>query len=184
VFEDVHREFRPKVLRYLSKLAGPQDAPDLTQIVMFKVSEHLPRFRGESSLATWIYRIATNVAIDAARGAAALADSLDSLLEDGLQGGLPQVPSAESCAARSEMGACVREFVDRLPAHYGAVLVLSDVEGLTNAEIADVLGVSVDAAKIRLHRARASLRQDMAAGCTLYPDGQNELACARRVTTT
>jgi RNA polymerase sigma-70 factor, ECF subfamily len=182
-FEAVHREFHPKILRYLSKMAGPQEAPDLTQIAMFKVSEHLSRFRGESSLATWIYRIATNVAIDAARRTDPQIDSLDVLLANEQEQGLPsalQSESAENRAARTQMSACVREFVGRLPAHYRAVLILSDVEGLSNAEVADVLGVSLEAAKIRLHRARASLRRDLAAGCTVYTDGESEVACERR----
>lgn len=182
-FEHLHREFRPKVMRYLTKLVGPQEASDLTQVTMLKVSEHLTRFRGDSSLATWIYRIATNVAIDASRRSDPQTESLDALVEGERATGLPpslQSESAEHCAARTEMSACVREFVERLPARYRAVLVLSDVAGLSNAEAAEVLGVSVDAAKIRLHRARANLRHDLAGGCTVYPDGQSDLACERR----
>lgn len=183
-FEQVHREFRPKVMRYLTKLVGPQDAADLTQVTLLKVSEHLPGFRGDSSLATWIYRIATNVAIDATRRTDTHADSLDALLEGpGTGDPLPtalQSESAESCAARAEMSACVREFIGSLPAQYRTVLVLSDVEELSNAEIADALGVSIEAAKIRLHRARASLRRNLADGCTLYSDDRSEWACERR----
>lgn len=182
-FEAVHREFRPKVLRYLVRLAGQQDAPDLTQVTMIKVSEQLHRFRGESSLATWIHRIATNVAIDASRRRAHRADSLDALVEEGQEHGLPpalESVSAETSAARTEMNSCVREFVNRLPPHYHAVLVLSEVEGLSNAELAEVLGVSLEAAKIRLHRARASLRRELAAGCTVSADDQSDVACERR----
>ncbi len=161
-FEQVHREFRPRVLRYLSRLAGPQEAPDLTQVTMLKVSEHLAAFRGESSLATWVYRIATNVAIDAARASAPATESLDSLLQscpDRSPAPALETESAEHSAQRAEMSDCVSEFVDRLPAHYRAVLLLSDVEGCSNREISQILALTVDAAKIRLHRARAALRR-------------------------
>lgn len=180
-FEAIDREFRPKVLRYLARLAGPQQAPDLTQVTMLRVSEHLPRFRGESSLATWIYRIATNVAIDEGRRRSGVTESLDSILDAGAEAPPAlQSDSAESCAARAEMSACVREFAGRLPAHYRAALVLTEVEGLSNAELAQALGVSVEAAKIRLHRARASLRRELSTGCTVLADERSEVACERR----
>jgi RNA polymerase sigma factor (sigma-70 family) len=57
-FQAVHERFRPQVLRYLMRLAGECEAEDLTQSVMLKVSTSLADFRGESSLSTWIYRIA------------------------------------------------------------------------------------------------------------------------------
>ncbi len=63
-FQSVHKDFRPRVLRYLSRLVGEAEAEDLTQSVMLKISEALPGFRGDSSLSTWIYRIATNAALD------------------------------------------------------------------------------------------------------------------------
>src|SRR5512142_714887 len=127
-FEAIHRDFRPRVLRYLARLIGPQDAPDLAQITMLKVSEHLPRFRAESSLATWIYRIATNVAIDEARRSGRPTESLECIFEGEHGREVPpvlQAESAEDSAARTEMSACVREFVARLSPRYRAVLVLS-----------------------------------------------------------
>lgn len=181
-FEPLDREFRPKVLRYLTKLVGPQDAPDLTQITMLKASENLPRFRGDSSLSTWIYRIATNVAFDERRRPRTATESLEALLDDEGQE-VPRVlqgDSAETCVARTEMSACVREFVGRLPAQYRAVLILSEIEGRSNLEIAAALGVSVEAAKIRLHRARASLRRELTQGCTVRTDSQSEVDCERR----
>jgi RNA polymerase sigma factor (sigma-70 family) len=62
--DSIYREFQPKIYRYLSRLSGQTDATDLTQEVFLKVSQALDTFRGESSLATWIYRIATNTAYD------------------------------------------------------------------------------------------------------------------------
>ena len=63
-FEQIHADFRPKIQRYLIRLVGEQEAEDLTQEVFVKVSRALKNFRGESQLSTWLYRIATNTALD------------------------------------------------------------------------------------------------------------------------
>jgi len=78
------------------------------------------------------------------------------------------------------MSECVREFVDRLPTDYRTVLILNELEGFTNNEIADILQISLDAAKIRLHRARARLKKELKGGCDLYHDDRSELACDRK----
>jgi len=69
------------------------------------------------------------------------------------------------------------EIVDTLPESYRRVLVYSELAGMTNAEIASALGVGEGAVKIRLHRARARLREDLGTYCTLYRDGCDELSC-------
>lgn len=185
-FEAVHREYHPRVLRYLAGFVDADEAADLAQVTMIKVSEHLAEFRGEASLSTWIYRIATNVALDRLRQKPPHGVALDGEPEDdeeGLDESVPielQASSAEAAAIRQEMSGCVREFVDRLPANYRSVLVLSDVEGFTNGEIAEVTGLSLDTVKIRLHRARLKLRAELQAGCRFERDERNELACDRR----
>lgn len=185
-FEAVHREFRPKLLRYLSGFVDPAEAADLTQVALMKVHDHLDDFRGDSSLATWIYRIATNVALDRLRERSPERVAIETESEDDSAAADERVPtqlrapSAESVAIREEMSACVREFIDRLPLNYRTVLVLSDIEGFANAEIAEITGLSLDTVKIRLHRARLKLRGDLKSGCTLERDERNELACDRR----
>lgn len=63
-FQDIHETFQPKIHRYLNGLVGNHDAEDLTQEVFLKVGRALKEFRGKSQLSTWIYRIATNAALD------------------------------------------------------------------------------------------------------------------------
>ena len=89
-------------------------------------------------------------------------------------------PTVEEQAIREEMSSCVRGVVDRLPEEYRTVIVLSDLEGFKDGEIADILGVSPAAAKIRLHRARANLRKALSTQCVFYRNDENELACDRR----
>jgi RNA polymerase sigma-70 factor (ECF subfamily) len=66
-FQNVYQEFQPRIHRFLCRLVGPEEADDLTQDVFLKVSQALPGLRGESTLSTWVYRIATNSALDKLR---------------------------------------------------------------------------------------------------------------------
>jgi len=180
-FQSVHDRFRPRVLRYLSRLVGEAEADDLTQSVMLKVSEALPGFRGDSSVSTWIYRIATNAALDRLRRKTNQPLS-ETEAESGEGDGLPgaQTPSVEKTAIRGEMNECIREFIEHLPENYKTVMVLSELEGFKNAEIASILGISLDTVKIRLHRARDKLRKELESGCSFYRDDCDELACDRK----
>jgi RNA polymerase sigma-70 factor (ECF subfamily) len=180
-FTLLHDQFRPRVLRYLTRLVGETDAEDLTQAVMLKVSNSLSAFRGDASVSTWIYRIATNAALDKLRQRRTqpLVDTEHVFDEEALPAAA-QTPSIETAAIREEMSACIGEFVARLPENYKTVMILSEIEGFSNDEIATTLGLTLDTVKIRLHRAREKLRRELQAGCTFYRDGADELACDRR----
>jgi RNA polymerase sigma-70 factor, ECF subfamily len=179
-FNDVYAEFQPKIRRYLSRLVGATEAEDLTQEVFARVSEALPRFRGDAKLSTWVYRIATNAALDRLRTPSVRRP--DRML---LQIGKPEterIPAIERELERKEMNECVRLYLDRLPASYRSVILLSEDEGLTNQQIAEALAITVGAVKIRLHRARSCLRRELGGGCDVYRDDRNELACEPKMT--
>jgi RNA polymerase sigma-70 factor (ECF subfamily) len=91
-----------------------------------------------------------------------------------------QIPSVETTVIREEMNACVREFIERLPENYKTVMVLGELEGFRNVEIAEILGISLDTVKIRLHRARERLRKELEAGCSFHRDERTEFACDRK----
>lgn len=91
-------------------------------------------------------------------------------------------PVLDSLLIRKDMNECIRGIVDSLPGNYRTALVLSELEGLTNAEIAEVAGISLDTVKIRLHRARMRLKKELEAKCNFYHDERNELACDRKTT--
>ncbi len=182
-FTSIYKEFQPKIYRYLGNLCGEADAHDLTQTVFLKVSRSLDGFRGESSLATWIYRIATNVAHD--HSVSSLAKQREAELPMDDAAALDNIPDSDPAGAerehvRREMTACVRGVVDQLPENYRTVLVLSEFEELTNPEIAEVLGLSLETVKIRLHRARTHLRKALESECSFYRDERNELMCDRK----
>jgi len=169
-FPTIYDTYQPKILRYLSRFIGESEAEDLTQETFVKVHQSLGGFRGESQPSTWIYRIATNTALDKMRQPSfQQVDQVsvsDEIVEAKISEG--QKPSIEKGLIRDEMNDCIRGYIEKLPDDYRAVLVLSEYEGLKNNEIADILGITLDTVKIRLHRAKAKLKEELEANCDLY----------------
>jgi RNA polymerase sigma-70 factor (ECF subfamily) len=185
-FSGIYNEYYPKISHYLTRLVGDYEAEDVAQTVFEKVSKNLSDFKGESKISTWIFRIATNTALDRLKSSSYKRTSSGPLAPAPLQTvenldlAFNKQASPDQKVIRDEMSKCVREFVDRLPADYRTVLILSELEGFTNKEIADILQISLDAAKIRLHRARARLKKELKSGCDFYHDDRSELACDRK----
>jgi RNA polymerase sigma-70 factor (ECF subfamily) len=154
----------------------------MAQVVFERANRALPDFRGDASAATWLFRIATNVAIDHLRSPAfrRRPASLEDVGDPDASVLAERPSNIEHQAIRNQMNSCIREVVDNLPANYRAVLVLSDLEGYTAAEVAERLGLSQEAAKIRLHRARGHLRKALELECQFYRDDLGQLSCDRK----
>lgn len=170
-FEKIHEAFRSKIHRYLTRLVGEQEAEDLTQEVFIRMGQALQSFRGESQLSTWIYRIATNVAIDKMRSPSFRQDAKQSSFDDVDETESKdlwmeeETPSIEQQLLQKQRNECFVGFVQELPVQYRTVVVLSELEELTNNEIAEILGLSLDVVKIRLHRGRTRLLQELKTHC-------------------
>lgn len=183
-FKAIHASYRPRICRYMARLVGQSEAEDLTQEVFVRVSRGLPDFRGDAKLSTWIYRIATNVATDRLRSRSFKETQSDKAIshQEGSVGdadALPdeKSPSLERQLMREEMSSCVHDYINTLPENYRATVTLSEIEGLTNQEIAEVLGLTLDAVKIRLHRGRARLKEKLETGCRFDRDEEDILVC-------
>lgn len=182
-FQKVYDDYHGKIHRYLARMVGEREAEDLTQEVFAKVSRGLKTFRGESQISTWIYQIATRSALDRIRSQSSKPinhepiDLIDNLDQDKVVWIGENKASVDQQLVRKEMNACIRRVVDRLPENYRTVIVLGEIEEFKDNEIAEILGLSLQATKIRLHRARKKLREELAAYCILYRDDRNELAC-------
>jgi RNA polymerase sigma-70 factor (ECF subfamily) len=176
LYKGNHRRIR----RLMVRVAGRENADDLTQVVFAKAAEGLPAFRRESEESTWLYRIATNVASDWLRSRAAreakatvpLPDAPDE--EMSAVTGAEPVPSPEQELSRKDMHDCIREEIAKLPDVHRDVLMLSALGGLSDEELAQTLGISQSNAKVRLHRARHAFRKIIETRCDFY---QNELSC-------
>ncbi|NMB55921.1 MAG: sigma-70 family RNA polymerase sigma factor [Leptolinea sp.] len=174
-FQEIHTEFRPKILRYLTRKVGELEAEDLTQEVFVKVNQALPNFRGESKLSTWIYRIAANTALDRMRSPAyrrTVSLECDCSSWQGDVEAVDEMPvpedsilSPEQEVFRKQRLACYEDCVNDLPESYRQVMVLSEFEEKAINEIADILGLSEDAVKMRLHRGKEKLLQILKCHC-------------------
>jgi RNA polymerase sigma-70 factor (ECF subfamily) len=149
-------------------LPNHADVEDVTQDVLLQVVRKLDTFRGESDLSTWLYRVTVNAAL-AHRHKQALqhAREVSTSLRHMEAGGRP-ISFVSPCGEEPdkqligcEMKECIKEAVRGLPSKYRDPLVLSDIEGMPNAEIGKLLRLSLPAVKNRLHRARLLLRDTL-----------------------
>lgn len=163
-------------------------ADDLTQEAFLKAYQAWDSFRGDAPQRIWLLRIARNVCLDYVRSPRSRTDRTASIEEGQEAGrepggdsaslaGKEPPPSVEQAASQAEMTGCVQEFILSLPETLRTPLILHDVEGLTNKEIAEVLGCKLEAAKMRLHRARTKLREMMDDNCDLFHDERNVFSC-------
>lgn len=169
-YERLVREFGPALRAVLRRmLKNDEDADDALQEAFLAAFKALPRFESRSSLGTWLHRIAVNAALMKlrARQGRARQDTggeIDELLPEFVGLGVFREPQTRWCElpedslVRSELCREVRLAIDGLPEPYRAALLLRDIEGLSNEELAAALGVTVNAAKIRVHRGRQALR--------------------------
>ena len=159
--------YHKKIFNVLLRMTGDfHEAADLTQDVFVQAYRGLPDFRGESKIYTWLYRIAINRAKNRmkqiSRGSSVVTSSLDDPIdaEDGLTRDVPdQSCVPERMLERRELQAVVSEEINRLPPDFRFVIILRDIEGLSYRDMADVIGISLEAVKSRLFRARTLLRE-------------------------
>jgi RNA polymerase sigma-70 factor, ECF subfamily len=174
-FEKVYDDFRPRILRYLTRLVGAGEAEDLTQEVFVRISRALGSFRGEAQLSTWVYRIATNAALDRLRSPSFKRLAPSELAEDGGSDRLEAEVQAVGAEAgtrppeeqlfRLERYECYRDVLEGLPDNYRTVVTLSDLGDLAVDEIAEILGLTPAAVKVRLCRGRARLLKELRDHC-------------------
>ncbi|MFC1544808.1 sigma-70 family RNA polymerase sigma factor [Gemmatimonadota bacterium] len=187
-FQKIYELYYSKIRRYLNRLIGEAEAEDLTQEVFVKVNKALPDFRQESQISTWIFRIATNAARDRMRSSSYrhnVAESMpiETIEETELNARVSDSKTSERDSSatgsliKKEMNQCIRDFIENLAPDYKSVIVLSELEGMKNREIAEILGITLENAKIRLHRAKQELRKELESNCEFYRDDRDVLAC-------
>jgi len=155
-FEELYRAHAGRLYNLVFRMAGSaHEAEDLLQEVFLHAHRKLGSFRGDSSLGTWLYRLAVNHCLDVLRGRQArmtrVTDSLDDEGADEPAAASPVVPTAIS---RMDL----ERAIARLPPGCRAAFVLHDVEGFEHNEVAKLLGVSEGTSKSQVHKARMKLR--------------------------
>ena len=160
----------------------PAEADDLTQDTYTRAIERIDQLHDPQAALAWLYRISTNVALDRLRRRRPAAVLLDGAGEPEADGdraaGGSRAPSLlETALERSEMSECVQRYLATLPDDYRVALFLHDIYGLTNPQVARLVGCSLATAKIRVHRARQRLREALDAACTFEVDQRGVLVC-------
>jgi len=147
-------------------LGNEQDASEALQDAFLRAYRFLSKFQFKSSFYTWLYRIATNVSLSKLRGRERVETvSLDQTVGDSGEVAL-EIPdykyAPERLMQQRELRQALQDAVDELPEDYRSVVVLRDLEDLSNEEVSKVLKLSVAAVKSRLHRGRLVLREKLA----------------------
>jgi len=166
-FETMVRAHTSRLLAVARRMMGGNDADarDVVQDAFLQAHKAIERFQGTARLSTWLHRIVVNAALMKLRGRRRRPEqSIDDLLprfeDDGhhLDPGGARPTSCEELVERQEVRTLVRRLVDALPESYRTVLVMRDFEDMDTDEVAHVLGVTANAVKVRLHRARQALK--------------------------
>jgi RNA polymerase sigma-70 factor (ECF subfamily) len=166
-----------RIAAYVASLVrDPGEAEELTQEVFLRAHRRRDSLRDPDALLPWLYAIATRVCLDRLRQRAARPSADGELDPDTLPSG-DRDAAPELRAAQGEMSECVQGHVAELGDRYRAVLLLHDGQGLTLNEIAELLGISSGAAKMRLHRARRWLEESLRAGCDFSRDERGVVVC-------
>ena len=151
-FGELVRAFERRIRAVLFRLLDDaRDVDEAVQDTFVQAWRSLDRFRGDAAPYTWLYRIAVNEALMRRRRKAIPTTELQEA----------SVAGGEDAFAAADMRDFLIERLRALPDDYRAAVVLRDVEGLSNEEVAETLGISVAAAKSRIHRGRMQLREEL-----------------------
>ena len=167
-----------RAYRLASRMTGNgEDAQEVVQDAFWTVIRKIDMFRGESAFGSWLYRIVANAAYQKLRSRQSRRHeiSLDEVLPLFDERGCYAEPVADwsqaenDPAVQAELRTTLSAAIDELPAAYRAVLVLRDIEGRSNAEVAEALGLNIGVVKTRAHRARLFLRKRLDECMTTIP---------------
>ena len=172
--------YRDSVYGFVLRRVGDRSlADDLTQEVFLRAERSIGTYRREASLKSWMFAIALNVVRDHFRALHRAPDSPSLVMSAGQAS---PGEGAEAALLGSEIASCDDGYLSQLPRHQNDVVSMHDMDGLTHAEIATVLGVSVANSRVLLHRGRAALRRMLDENCLLSFGGES-IPCERKPAT-
>lgn len=171
-FDQFVELYRSKLFHYSFMMCGHrEDAEEVAQETLMNVFEHLGQLREPERVRSWVFRIAKNACLMKRRKSVFAPTeelSLDELMPvSGMDGGQVKIQIADWSALpdaevlRSELRRQLDQAIAELPEIYRAVMLLRDVEELSTQESAEILGITEDTVKTRLHRARLAVRQKL-----------------------
>lgn len=159
-FEELVSPYESRIYAICLRIMGNrEDALDCAQDAMLRIFRALGEYRFQAAFTTWLFRITTNVCLDALRRQRVRpSTSLDALMDEGYSPPDPQASPEEALSERERMQT-IREGIAMLPADMRAALVLRDIQGLAYEEVAQILHLNLGTVKSRISRARERLRK-------------------------
>lgn len=152
-FEDLYRQHSTRLFNLAWRMCGTRaDAEDLLQDIFLLAYRKLPEFRGDSTVGTWLYRLAMNRCLDHLKSRQTRASNATTTLNEEAMPGPRRVPDGGINRLDLERA------IARLPEGARAAFVLHDVEGFQHHEVATILGISEGTSKSQVHKARLKLR--------------------------
>lgn len=168
-YDELVREYHSSLYHVAQRMLNdPGEAADVTQDIFVKVFRNIGRFRGQSSLKTWLFKIAMSEILNRLRWAKRrFRQKTVSLDQTPVDGDVPANPvqisdgglSPEAALQKKEREEAIQAALDKLPRKYRSIIVLRDIQGFSYEEIAQIHGISIGTVKSRIARARAELKK-------------------------
>ncbi len=173
-FLEIHDHFYERVRKFiLASVRDESAADDLVQEVFMRIQQNLESVRDPGKVSSWVFRIAYNLCQDHFRTQKKLL-SHEEIHEELVE--LQETPLQKKME-QDEMSLCVQNQLNLIPESLRSVLILSVVGEFSQQEIADILGLTVENVKVRLHRARKKFNAVLEEKCTFELDERNILVC-------
>ena len=174
-FWDIYYGYNARVKKFIFALVRDEwVADDLVHETFIKVQINLNQLRDDSKLSSWIFKIAYNLCHDHFRETSQSSKKEQVLSE---KKGILSEPLFQKEFEQHQMGECVQDKIRLLPESYQTVLALFDLMEFSHKEIAEILDISVENVKVRLHRARKHLKTILEKECRFEVDERNVLIC-------
>lgn len=171
--EAIWQEFHDGLLGFINRrVRSYETAEDILQDVMLRIHRHAGEVERTEAVAAWVHTIARNAIADHYRGASVRRELATGSEVDP---DAARNPEAEPPDARDELAACIAPLLKRLPETYREAIALTEIDGLTQAEAAERLGLSLSGMKSRVQRAREQLKQVLVQCCEVERDVRGSL---------
>ena len=173
---EIYDQYYQRVRKFiLHTVRNEWVADDLVQETFIRINHNLENVRDAARLQAWIFRIAHNICRDYFRQQGKTANlGLEEISEEPA---LAKAPTSQKELEQGQMRKCVFGLVNHLPESLRSVIILSDISEFSQREIAEILGITVENVKIRLHRARKKLKALLEEHCVFEVDERNVLTC-------
>ena len=180
-FEELIRQYETKVYSLCSRMCGnAEDAEEAAQDAFLALWRGIDRFRQESSLSTWIYRLASNACIDLMRRKKKGAGSVSLDDEELFVDAVDPAPQPHEEAERRETQRLLQEGLLSLPAEYRSILLLREIEGLSYSEISAALDLELGTVKSRISRGRTLLRNFLSVNGNFFENAASKVTECNR----